>query len=263
MFRRGCKLWPTLAVALMMAATGCATRGYVRERVADLDTHLSARQDSLSAGLVEVRGNVGRAWTKADSAMGGVELARRLALGNTGFREAGRFRVFFDFDSAELSDASCATLDQVASEILQNPRYLVAVCGFTDSVGSAPYNLQLGERRAEAVRRYLAGRNPAELNRFQSISFGKTPPETEVRGWGEGAERRQVAVLLVERTANASEQQPTASQSPDRPGDRELKAPEIRMAPAPPAHPGTSNQPLTLEPQEKSEEHPDTTGSVN
>ncbi len=80
--------------------------------------------------------------------------------------------VYFDTDSAELTTAARATLDDVAAELQRAPAARVEVQGNTDSRGSDAYNLALSERRAQAVVDYLLGK-------------GISPDRLEIRAFGE------------------------------------------------------------------------------
>src|SRR5690606_27059466 len=94
-------------------------------------------------------------------------------------------------------------LAEVAVRIRNHPEYLVDIYGFTDSAGSSSYNLELGQRRAEAVLRYLVAQGPGELQRFAAISLGASRPAADA------AQSRRVAVNLVLRV------DPTDDTAPD------------------------------------------------
>lgn len=70
---------------------------------------------------------------------------------------ATEFIVYFGWDVAELSPLAQSFLDDVAGEAAaQNPA-VINVGGYTDTSGSAEYNIQLSERRADNVAAYLSG----------------------------------------------------------------------------------------------------------
>jgi hypothetical protein len=72
-------------------------------------------------------------------------------------------------------------------------------------------NIQLcPRRRAESVRRELVQHDPAQLSRYHAIGFGEDAPADEVATLGEGAERRQAVIVLVERTLPGSSARPVA-----------------------------------------------------
>lgn len=68
----------------------------------------------------------------------------------------GPYIVFFDFDSAELTDQSRAILDVAAEQIPAADVTRIMIVGHTDTAGANSYNDALSTRRAEAVAAYLA-----------------------------------------------------------------------------------------------------------
>ncbi len=69
--------------------------------------------------------------------------------------------------------------------------------GHTDDTGGADFNDQLGQQRAEAVRRYLAREHKLPLGRMSTISYGDTlPVETNKTALGRSKNRRVVIVVL-------------------------------------------------------------------
>ena len=73
----------------------------------------------------------------------------------------------FAYDSADLQPSAMSQLQKLATLIKRNPKAMFAVEGYTDSLGSAEYNLDLSERRADSVKQYLVqamGINPAQIN---------------------------------------------------------------------------------------------------
>src|SRR5436190_12699581 len=83
--------------------------------------------------------------------------------------------VFFDFDSATLTDQGRSTLDRDAKALRDHSDAKVTIEGHCDERGTAEYNQALGERRAQAAREYLvaAGIGAARLD---VISYGKERP---------------------------------------------------------------------------------------
>jgi peptidoglycan-associated lipoprotein len=84
-------------------------------------------------------------------------------------------RVFFAFDSAQLSGDARGTLDRQSGWLGRYPQVSVQVAGNADNRGTEEYNLALGQRRANSARDYLVARgvNSARIN---TISYGKDRP---------------------------------------------------------------------------------------
>jgi peptidoglycan-associated lipoprotein len=83
--------------------------------------------------------------------------------------------VLFDYDSADLSDASRATLDKNAAFLKKWTSVRITIEGHADSRGTNEYNLALGERRANATRDYL-GSLGVDLARIAMVSKGEEQP---------------------------------------------------------------------------------------
>lgn len=86
--------------------------------------------------------------------------------------------VNFDNDSAVLRAESRAILDAAAETLKEWGEVAVEVAGHTDSVSSDDYNLQLSQRRAEAVRAYLIGKGVA-ADRLTAKGYGESSPVAE------------------------------------------------------------------------------------
>lgn len=91
--------------------------------------------------------------------------------------------VNFAFNSTQLDPAARAALDRQAEWIRQFPEVKFRVYGHTDKVGSNAYNRRLGQRRANAVVRYLSQRGIKRSRLEALVSYGETRPlvDTEAR----------------------------------------------------------------------------------
>lgn len=83
--------------------------------------------------------------------------------------------VFFKFDEAVLTEQARETLNTYAQVLKGNPDLKVLVEGHCDIRGTEEYNMALGERRAQQVKRYLSQLGVAE-NRLKTISYGELRP---------------------------------------------------------------------------------------
>jgi len=93
-------------------------------------------------------------------------------------RAAGLQDVFFAFDSWIISDEGRQTLSRDAEWIKANPNVLLKIEGHCDERGTQAYNLVLGEKRAQAVRNYLAELG-VEASHLSVVSYGKEQPFCE------------------------------------------------------------------------------------
>lgn len=83
--------------------------------------------------------------------------------------------VFFDVDSYSLRAEAQATLQKQAAWLKQHPQVRLVIEGHADERGTRDYNLALGDRRAGAVREYLASLG-VDANRLVAKSYGKERP---------------------------------------------------------------------------------------
>ena len=82
---------------------------------------------------------------------------------------------YFDYDSAVLSQQTLSGLLFVADYLKSNPAVQILVEGHCDERGTRDYNIALGHKRAEAVRKQLA-RMGVDPQRITTKSFGKERP---------------------------------------------------------------------------------------
>lgn len=122
----------------------------------------------------------GAARARADS-IAAAELARRQAEERELRAQMARAQeilsnvVHFEYDSFQLDNAAEERLRTKAAIMRANPSLELRLEGHADERGSTEYNLALGQRRAEAVRTFLAGYG-VDANRLATISYGKERP---------------------------------------------------------------------------------------
>ena len=193
-----------LLPAVLILVGGCATRDWVREllgkKEAETDQRFTEtgqriegmgfRVKNLEASVGEVGEVAKGARTRAD------EVDSRLIRlwANRHARDlADTVQVQFGFDRWDLNDTAQTALLSLIKELRQNPKLTVDLEGYTDSVGAPNYNVQLSQRRVEAVRRYLVEKG-VELPRIHSIGLGQLPDRGAP---AEQAKNRRVTVKLM------------------------------------------------------------------
>jgi peptidoglycan-associated lipoprotein len=108
--------------------------------------------------------------------------------------------VYFAFDDATVEQEDQAVLDRIGSVAREYyPEALITVEGFTDPSGSAEYNMDLGLRRANAVRDYLLSTGMAQ-DRIRAVSYGENTqrlvaPNSNGPGMA-GWENRRVVLVI-------------------------------------------------------------------
>jgi len=105
-------------------------------------------------------------------------------------------KVYFDFDSASLSDSARRTLTANAAVMAGNPVVKVRVEGHCDERGSDEYNLAIGERRAQAAARYLEALGVG-AERISILSFGKEKPADSGHDEAAWAKNRRDEFVVV------------------------------------------------------------------
>lgn len=102
--------------------------------------------------------------------------------------------VYFEYDSARVDDDSMVLLEAHGSFIADNGNVNVTLTGHADERGSREYNIALGDRRAQSVRRILLFQG-ASSDQIESVSYGEEQPA--VMGHDEAAWSKNRRVELV------------------------------------------------------------------
>ena len=150
------------AADLARTAQGRADEGVTKATQAQTradEAHATAGQAMAKADETSAR--LTRLWTNRNKRVPGDTVA-----------------ILFRFDKWELDDRGQTALLDVAKQLQENPNLVVELEGFTDSVGAMPYNVQLSQRRSEAVRRFLVEKG-IEMHRINSIGLGDIKPSAD------------------------------------------------------------------------------------
>jgi outer membrane protein OmpA-like peptidoglycan-associated protein len=204
-----------VGVAVLVAgAFGCATSTQVDQKIAaataktdqkietvetqveDLQTKQKATDSKLDAQGQEIA----KLSQSAQEALKRAQEAGILAKGKVVFEQTfSEDRIKFRSGSADLNDDAKAALDEFAAKVkeLKRPVWM-EVQGHTDSTGTTEINDALGEKRAEAVRRYLARKHQLPIQRMATISYGDTLPADTGKGNKARAANRRVVLVVLE-----------------------------------------------------------------
>ncbi len=104
-------------------------------------------------------------------------------------------RVFFAYDSSELSAEAKEHLHKQITWLNAHSSVKVTLAGHCDERGTREYNLALGERRAEKVRKYLV-HHGVDANRLTTISYGKEQPAVIGNDENAWSKNRRVVTLI-------------------------------------------------------------------
>jgi outer membrane protein OmpA-like peptidoglycan-associated protein len=105
--------------------------------------------------------------------------------------------VFYEFDSAELTDSSAIALDSLATLLAENPSVTIELSSHCDYRGKDDYNQRLSQRRAESVVNHLISKGlPA--GRMIPVGYGESRPKVVTRRIAEQNPFLQVGDTLTE-----------------------------------------------------------------
>jgi len=200
------------ALGLVAAAAACSTVS-----PEEMDTSLASLRtemlEEMQAGDQAVSQELGNRVQAVERRMGELEtdlqqMEADFEVAIQRLEDAIRFDVpvYFAFDDATVEQEDEAVLERFGSVAQEYyPNALITVEGFTDAAGSAEYNVQLGQQRAEAVAGYLVS-NGFSQDRVRAVSYGEdTRRLVRPEGWGPGQagwENRRV-VLVVDHDGAA------------------------------------------------------------
>ena len=105
--------------------------------------------------------------------------------------------LFFDVNSSTIKPGGYAELDRVANVLAQYPQTMIRVEGHTDQTGSEQYNLQLSERRANAVKNALTQKG-IDAARITPVGMGECCPVSS-----DNAANRRVSMVLTTQRIEA------------------------------------------------------------
>jgi peptidoglycan-associated lipoprotein len=213
-----------LSVAVLAAGstTACATKGYVRNRVGEVNDKVESVSKSLEetqertqkneAAIADANQKIIQvdqkaataneaavaARTAADSAASkaaAVEVAtKRIVYEVTLSEDQGNFKL----SEAALPAEAKARIDEVVKQLKANPNgAYIEVEGYTDNRGDKTYNEKLGLDRAESVKRYLYEEHQIPLHRISVISYGSDKPIAPNTTKAGRAQNRRVVIKVL------------------------------------------------------------------
>jgi outer membrane protein OmpA-like peptidoglycan-associated protein len=151
---------------------------------------------SLDGSLIEVRGIAAAGQERANAAYQKAEdtNGRLTRLWDSRYKRSTveTVDVRFGFNRSELADAAQNELAGLAKEVKENDKLVVELAGYTDPVGRREYNVQLSQRRVEAVRRFFV-EHGVQLWRIESVGLGPSGDP----GLSNDKKRRVTVTLLT------------------------------------------------------------------
>ncbi len=230
-----------VSMALLLSS-GCATKNYVKSQTAPLaqktnelddqtatnNRNLQNANDSATKGIAQAQQSANTATQNAQQATTAAGSAQQTAqdavnrsdslasvvsnLDN--YKQVADASVTFGFNKDSLTKTDKEQLDQFASQLANSKGYILEVTGGTDSVGSAAYNYDLSQRRAQAVVQYVASKYNIPAHKFYLIGIGKDQEVAPNNTAAGRAKNRRVEIQLLSNMQQGSGSTVSQSQPP-------------------------------------------------
>ena len=169
----------------------------------------TADQHAVAAGQAadQANGAATEAANRVDSLSGAVANLDQ-------YKQLQDVSVTFKFDKSVLTPADKQQLDQLAANLTGTRGYILQLTGGTDTVGSAAYNYQLSEKRADAVVTYLSTKYNVAPHKFYLVGIGKDQQVASDRTAAGRAQNRRVEVQLLSNMQQAPSATAASSGAP-------------------------------------------------
>ena len=228
--------------ASMLATVGCASKNYVKEQttplinktnelddltakntkdIKDVDARAQAGIAAVNAKTADVEqkaqtagDNAVAAQQVADAANARVGVLTDTVANLDNYHAVAETSVKFGFNRDNLTPKAKEALDQLAGSLATTKGYIVALEGGTDSVGSADYNYDLSQRRANSVIQYLASKYNVPAHKIYVIGLGKDKPVEDNKTKAGRADNRRVDVRLMTNTTGDTNKSATTGATP-------------------------------------------------
>jgi OmpA-OmpF porin, OOP family len=226
------KVAMALGAASLLLSAGCSTKNYVRsqtgplvQKTNELDDAVAANNRSIQNTNERAQSGIKQAQAAADTATQNATSATQAANQAQGaaqeavnradslasvisnldnYKQVGDVSVTFAFDRSDLTKSDKEQLDTFGAQLSSVKSFILEVTGGTDSVGSAEYNYQLSQRRAESVVQYLASKFNIPAHKFYLIGIGKDQEVATNRTAAGRAQNRRVQVQILSNAAGAT-----------------------------------------------------------
>jgi peptidoglycan-associated lipoprotein len=216
----------SLLALTLAVAPACATKGFVRTEVGQVNEKVASMGKSLEETQERVRQNEGKitevdaraaaaqnsatqaqtaaqaadahasqVGERADARADAIEaMTRKLLFEVVLSEDQGKFR----FGRTDLPAEAAVAIDQMVAG-LQNQKNAVwiEIEGHTDNVGDKFYNERLGMNRAEAVKKYLYEKHQLPLHKMNVISYGEDKPAAPNKTRDGRAQNRRVVIKVL------------------------------------------------------------------
>jgi peptidoglycan-associated lipoprotein len=178
--QRGCRtFWALALVAMTLALAGCGPKPVKPGAGPTAGENPAAQNEGANAAGAAAGANASQEETEGP--MGGL-LATRV--------------VYFDFDSAVIQGQGIDVVAAHARYLAGHPEARVRLEGNTDERGSREYNIGLGDRRAQSVRRAMLLQGVAD-GQITTVSYGEERPADPGHDEAAWAKNRRVEIVYL------------------------------------------------------------------
>ena len=231
--------WMAATAMAVVGVSGCSTKNWVKSQTAPIVEHTGQLEDKTAANGRAIhdtderaQAGIKTAQNAADSATQNAQNATKAAgdaetaandavhradtldsvvKGLDNYKSLGNVTVNFGFDKAVLTKEDKEELDNFAGQLGNAKSYILEVTGGTDSTGSAQYNYDLSQRRADAVVQYLASKYNVPAHRFYLIGIGKDQEVAPNDSAENRHKNRRVEVQLLSNMSGGDQTAPAAA----------------------------------------------------
>ncbi len=190
------KILVSFLLSALLLLAGCASKGYVDKKMAEMQAQVSTDVSSIKSQTDSNSDEIKKMQALTTELSGKADMALNKAKGFEDYQVIWEGIVNFDYDSHELTQIAQDNLDALGQKMADNPRSILEIAGHTDRTGSAKYNFQLGLRRSESVKTFLADKYGVALYRMFIVSFGENKPVAMPDEANSNAKNRRVVLKL-------------------------------------------------------------------
>jgi outer membrane protein OmpA-like peptidoglycan-associated protein len=171
--------------------------------IATVRTELTGNIAKVDAKASDALNAARNAQSGADKANASISSLEAMLRNRNNYEVIEEKQIPFSFNSSRLAEDYEAPLNELAKQLKENSDTFVVLEGHTDNVGDAAYNIQLGQKRNEAVTRFLIVTSGVPMYQVYETSFGEDQP-VAANNSKDGREKNRSVVLRVYRAKNAA-----------------------------------------------------------
>ncbi len=191
-------VFATVAIATVFGLAGCATKSYVTEQLIAEGEATDAEQEKMRVSLNQHETRLDQLDKTTKEALDRAVAAGKVAEGKFLYSiQLSDDSVKFVADSATLTPEAEQRLSAFADKLKNDNRNVyLEIQGHTDASGPDMVNESLGEKRAEAVRKFM-NQHGVPLNRMATISYGEKDPVADNKTRDGRAQNRRVVLVVM------------------------------------------------------------------